>query len=241
MDLLLLWGHQFARFAGEFASRTVGRVHSSRRTVATKGVSTAMDQSKLPRMSQTPAPPPAVEEDPNPPLAQTPVAGTQRVPGAPVDYGVDPGGFGGLAEAWISIAIGAILLLLFFRPIEYLFSSKQSFDQKYVFTAADGSPLAYTQTVFFFGDVAIVAFALVLIFDGLILFTRKPRLIAAALVFTVIATLLNIGYVLRMMSGGYGLQISSALAVVFGVYIAMVQWKMLQTFRAIQQYQRGVA
>jgi hypothetical protein len=195
-----------------------------------------MDMSKLPRMSQTPAPPPPLDETaPAPPTDQA--RPTRAVPVHEREYVYEPS-TGPLAEAWISLAIGVILLLMFFRPIEYLLTSKQSFEQKYSFSAGDGSPLTYPQTVFFFGDIAIVSFAFVLIFDGLILFTRKPKLIAAALCFTVIAVLLNLAYVVRMMSGGYGLEFASALAVAFGIYVAIFQWKMLQTFRYAQQYQR---
>ena len=187
-----------------------------------------MDLSKLPRMSQTPAPPPSAD-DPGAPPPPIPTATAANLP----DYGYEPS-TGPLAEAWISLAIGVILLLMFFRPIEYLLTSKQSFEQKYTFSDANG-PLTYPQTVFFFGDVAIVSFAFVLIIDGLILFTRKPRLIAAALVFTVITVLLNLAYVVRMMNG-YGLQFASALAVAFGVYIAIFQWKLLQSLRMAQAW-----
>ena len=184
-------------------------------------------------MSQTPAPPPPVVDETAPGPSAPEEGRTTRGVAAGESYEPE-GGFGGVAEAWISIAIGLIILLMFFRPIEYFFSSKRSFEQKYTFSAGDGSPLTYPQTVFFWGDIAIVAFALVLIFDGLILFTRKPRLIAAALVFTVITTLLNAGYVVSMMSS-YGLQFASALAVAFGVYIAIVQWKMLQAMRFMRR------
>ena len=189
-----------------------------------------MDLSKLPRMSQTPAPPPPAADDPAAPPPPIATAAAAHVP----EYGYEPS-TGPMAEAWISLAIGVILLLMFFRPIEYLLTSKQSFEQRYTFSNADGSPLTYTQTVFFFGDVAIVSFALVLIIDGLILFTRKPKLIAAALAFTVITVLLNLAYVVRMMNG-YGLQFASALAVAFGVYIAIFQWKLLQSLRMAQAW-----
>ena len=188
-----------------------------------------MDLSKLPRMSQTPPPPPDGDIPPPTVASETSHATPGVGPHVP-EYGVEPVG-GSMAEAWISIAIGAILLLVFFRPIEYLITPADKFAQKYIFSAADGSPLSYTQTVFFWGDVAVLSFALVLILEGLLLFTRKPALIAAALGFTVLAVALNLFYVAGMMRAGYGLQLASALAVAFGVYIAIFQWKLLQTLR----------
>jgi hypothetical protein len=184
-----------------------------------------MDMSKLPRMSQTPPPPPPLETDPPaamPPGLQSPYPHERA-------YAAEPAP--SFAEAWISIAIGAILLLFYFRPIEYLLTEKSKFAQKYVFSAGDGSPLTYTQTVFFWGDVAMLAFALVLILEGLLLFTRKPALIAAAFGFTVLVVALNVLYIGGMMKGGYGLQFPSALAAAFGVYIAIFQWKLLQSLR----------
>src|SRR4051812_5204524 len=56
-----------------------------------------MDLSKLPKLSDTPAPPPA----------EAAPASNARV-----DYGIQPREPGG-AEAWISIAIGGILLFAF--------------------------------------------------------------------------------------------------------------------------------
>ena len=187
-----------------------------------------MDMSKLPRMSQTPPPPPEVAD----PLADAGRAAPGVAP-APqsayrqeLGYASEPAA--SLAEAWISIAIGLILMFVSTagRFLEYLTSSNFSWN----FTDPSGAPLPYRQTVFFWGDVAIFAFALLLIIDGILVFTRKPVLVGIAFGFTVITVLMNFIYLVRMMNG-YGFQLWSALAVAFGVYIAIFQWKLLQSLR----------
>ena len=181
-----------------------------------------MDMSKLPRLSDTQrqqeAHTAAVGASPAPPQPQ---------PAAPVPVQRDEG-VG--ADAWISIAIGVILLLMNSRFWQYfLFRSRFT----WTFNDAQGNPLEYPQTVFFWGDAAMFAFAIVLIVEGLVLaFARRPAMIAVALSLTVLATVLNLGYVVMMMGQGFGLQFMSALAVAFGVYIAMSQWRMLTQMRA---------
>ena len=183
-----------------------------------------MDMSKLPRMSDTQrqqqAHAAAVAQPPPPPGTAQP---------APVMYKpVQAEGAG--PEAWFSIAIGVIVLLLNGRFWQY-FVARSSFT--WTFNDAQGNPLAYTQTVFFWGDLAMVAYGIVLIVDGLVLaFARRPAALLAALTLTIVATLLNLGYLVAMMSMNFGLQLMPALAVAFGVYIAMSQWRMLQMVRA---------
>ena len=196
-----------------------------------------MDMSKLPRMSQTPPPPPEVApeivDDAGRATPGVAMGQAQRAYRQEVDYGTEPSV--SLAEAWISIAIGLILMFVSTagRFLEYLTSSSFSWN----FTDPSGAPLPYRQTVFFWGDVAIFAFALLLIIDGLILFTRKPALVTLALTFTIITVLMNFVYVVRMMNG-YGFQLWSALAVAFGVYIALFQWKLLQSLRMGRAFAR---
>jgi hypothetical protein len=196
-----------------------------------------MDMSKLPRMSQTPPPPPDATPEPSADegRATRGVAAEhpQRAYRQEVDYAAEPAV--SLAEAWISIAIGLILMFVSTagRFLEYLTSSNFSWN----FTDPTGAPLPYRQTVFFWGDVAIFAFSLLLIVDGLILFTRKPALVTIALAFTIITVLMNFIYVVRMMNG-YGFQLWSAIAVAFGVYIAIFQWRLLQSLRISRAFAR---
>jgi uncharacterized membrane-anchored protein len=101
----------------------------------------------------------------------------------------------------------------------------------WTFNDEKGAPIKYTQTVFIWGDAAMLLFALVLILEGLLLFTRKPGLIALAFGLTVITVALNLFFLMMMMSRGYGFQLASAIAVAFGVYIAIFQWNLLQSHR----------
>ena len=188
-----------------------------------------MDMSKLPRMSQTPPPPP---EPSAAPQEEGRATGGVAAPGSAyrreLEYGVEPAP--SFAEAWISIAIGLILLFATYalRLIQFLLSPSTF---TWTFSDEKGQPIKYTQTVFIWGDAAMLLFALVLIIDGLLLFTRKPALIALAFGLTALTVATNLFYLVMMMSRGYGFQIASAIAVAFGVYIAIFQWKLLQSLR----------
>jgi hypothetical protein len=82
------------------------------------------------------------------------------------------------------------------------------------------------------GDVAMVLFGLVLLFEAVLLMIGTgAKLLTTALLLTCVATLLNLLYLVKMMSQGYGLQFFSAIAVAIGVYIAMGQWRNLQMIR----------
>ena len=74
-------------------------------------------------------------------------------------------------------------------------------------------------------------FGIVLIVEGIALvLARKRAVVWGAFVLTVIATAYNIIYLITSYSQ-HGLALVSALAGLFGVYIAMYQWKMLQMTR----------
>jgi uncharacterized protein YjeT (DUF2065 family) len=182
-----------------------------------------MDVSKLPKLSDT------QKEQ----RAETRAAAADAAPQAvkvlphEMDYAGKTNAIPavGGADAWLSIAIGVILLLMNSRFLQYVFA-RSSFT--WTFNDAAGNPLPYTKTVFFWGDFALVAFAVVLIVEGLVLgLAPRKWLIVLALVLTVATTLLNFGYVAYMM-GSYGFQMMSALAVAFGVYIAMFEWRLLK-------------
>lgn len=200
-----------------------------------------MDMSKLPRLSQRPAASESstqASSPPDPPAA--PVAPRAEPPGA--EYAQRETLSSGLAEAWISVAVGAILLMFCPRILHFVFAHG-TFDGIYSFTDASGAPMAYTRSVFFWGDLAMLAFAIVLLVDGAaILLSRRPVVLKAALAFTIVATLGNLAYLIGMILAGYGPQIISALAVAFGVYIAISQWKMLVWARWMaQQFPAGSA
>jgi hypothetical protein len=209
-----------------------------------------MDISKLPRLSKTSqAAETAPTEVGGPVVAQTTTSWCMRcnapnpagtrfcgncgaelgAGAAPLNYPrVEPGTG---AEAWISIAVGVILLFLYPNLVRYL-ASPATFNQRFQITDEQGQPLAYTKSIFFFGDLAITLFAVVLILEGLVIaFGRRPMLVLVAFILTVTATAVNFLYLAWMMSKGYAFQIMSGLAVAFGVYIALFQWRLWNAIR----------
>jgi hypothetical protein len=142
-------------------------------------------------------------------------------PAQPIEHARDrrPGGF---AEAWLGVAIGVIILLMSPRLFHYLLRPG-SFAQSHTFTAPDGSPLTYPQTVFFLGDLVVVAFGLTLIVEGLVLgFARSAIWVTLAIGFTALVAAANGAYLGYMMFAGYGIQLYSAIAVALGVYACMI-------------------
>lgn len=168
-----------------------------------------MDLSKLPRMSKTPEPSPT------------------RV----VDYAPPPAASVG-AEAWISIGVGVILLLVYPYTAQWLVSLISNYKPPFLpITDTAGNVVPYPQSIFFMAHLSVFAFALVLVLDGFVLLSRRPALVGAALVLTVLAVLLNAYYILSSMGRGEALPILSALAVLFGVYIAIHQWRTVRGIR----------
>ena len=193
-----------------------------------------MDISKLPRMSETAKhapPPPAATPPPTTTTAGAGQSSLEPVHVPPARYAYDDVPSAG-AEAWISIAVGLILILMAPRIWQYAFSRLFGTSFTWTFSDAAENPLPYTKSVFFWGDLAMALFAVVLVVEGLVLaFVRRRVPVAIALSLTVLTTLFNLGYVAWMMQDGYGLQIMSALAVAFGVYIAIYQRRMLAVVR----------
>ena len=184
-----------------------------------------MDMSKLPRMSQSPAPPPPpapaplpVGEDPLPYHRAQPETGSTA------------------AEAWISIAIGAILMFCFPYFLQWLISLVSSYKPPFlpITDMNSGKEVPYPQSIFFFSNLCTFAFALVLIVEGLLLLTRRPVLILMGLCLTIAATALNAVYLVKAFLNSEGLPIVSALAVVFGVYIAIFQRKQFVALRQVR-------
>jgi hypothetical protein len=197
-----------------------------------------MDMSKLPRMSQTPPPPPeplqplTEEGRPAPDLA---AAAQQSAYRQEQGYASEPAA--SFAEAWISIAIGLILLFIFPNFWQWLISKISSYKPPFlpITDVNTNAEIPYTQSIFFFGHLCVFAFSLVLIIDGLILFTRRPALLTLALVFTVISTVMNFFFVVNETMQGRGFPLVSALAFAFGVYIAIFQWKLLLSLRRMSR------
>lgn len=137
------------------------------------------------------------------------------------------------ADAWLSLAIGIIVLLMSPRLWDY--ARSRWFGSPFTWTFGDpnGAPLPYPQTVFYPGDVAIYAFALALIADGIVLAVarRKRRVVMAALALMLAATAFNIWYVIFMMQQGYGLQMFSGVAAAVGIYVGIYQAGLVKALR----------
>ncbi len=164
-----------------------------------------MDLSKLPKLSETPKPP-----DNTPPATDPP-------PPEPTSAGF---------EAWLSIAIGLFLLLMYPRFLQWL--SHQLFGTYFGEITLNNQVVSYTQIPEFWMDLGPVLFGLVFILEGLVMaFIRRPALIAICLALTALATLYNLIYLVASYSR-FGLAPVSFLAVAFGFYICMYQWKYLR-------------
>jgi len=207
-----------------------------------------MDLSKLPKLSQTPRPADQVDpstsstDRPQPPTVElycrcgaaiTP--GTKFCSNCGASYSEATGGRaavtddddGRIADSVISIAIGAILLFFLKRFLEYYLSPATFQSAGWNFLNKDGASLTYTQTGFYWSDLAGVAFAIALIFEGAVmLFFRGARVMLGVLVVTVAALLLNCYSVTKVVQihGGSNVQIINLLAMAFGLYIGLYQW-----------------
>ncbi|MEM8874535.1 MAG: hypothetical protein AAGD32_09770 [Planctomycetota bacterium] len=121
---------------------------------------------------------------------------------------------------WLNIALGVIFLIVFNRFWFWLLSLAGIGEFTWTFTDTDGSPLAYTETLFFWGDLAISLFCFCILLEGVAIVFRLPRAVVLGIGGLIaVSTLLNVGYVGVMLANGYGLQIPSALATVFGIFM----------------------
>lgn len=188
-----------------------------------------MDLSKLPRLSDTnkeqqqqrASAPADLGQAPGAPQYPQPVRATSAEP-------VTAGG-----DVWISLAVGVILLLMQPRFMQWI-SSRMFHTHFNEFVKPDGTIVPYPQVPEFWGDLGPTLFALVLILEGVaLLFARNRAVVALAFGLTVLATAYNAIYVVMSYST-YGLALLSALAVVFGVYIARYQWTMLKSFATVR-------
>jgi len=171
-------------------------------------------------LSETKQPSPQSAADANQPPPAT---------SASQSFSAEPGAGHG-PEAWLSLAIGAFLLLMYPRFLQWL-SSRVFHTHFNEFQLEDGTIVPYTQVPEFWMDLGPVLFGIVLILDGIVLLaTRSRRLLAIAFVLTIVATAYNAVYVV----GSYarsGFAPISFLAAVFGIYIAWSQWRTLQMTR----------
>lgn len=238
-----------------------------------------MDISKLPRMSKTDAPandsaPPEAVPGSSQAAVREPYPQPPSSPRSPV-----------LAEAWISLVIGAILLFVFPRPIQYVIARMSSpyglivktHDQQWasgavksetdtelvlgdnagntttieksniasrergdpagfaytMVTDSGGNPLRYTQSPTLMPDIAVLAFAILLLIDGIVLLIdRHGRFLVPAFLLTLAVVVLNLlAIVMSFKEGGF--QLVCAIAVAIGGYMAIFQWGLIQHRRQL--------
>ena len=194
-----------------------------------------MDLSKLPRMSKTP-PVPAESEMPAAP-AESSSAPTTPCPycKAPIrvgarfceSCGVQISGNSGIAaagpEAWISIAVAAILLFIFPNFLKFLAHPHDTSALDAIDTAT-GAPIPYTHSALFWNDLGVTLFCAVLLIDAVVmlLFSRRsPLLCAAAL--SALVGIFNV-FVIAHTTSLTGFPVQCALAVAFSIYIAFSQF-----------------
>jgi hypothetical protein len=179
-----------------------------------------MDLSKLPKLSKT-------QEQ----LSAEPTPVEPAVKVAPVAPST---GGSHLGEAWLSIGVGAFLL--FFEPRFLQWASSRLFHTAFnEFLDGNGAVVPYPTVPEFWSDLGITLFGLVLILDGILLFTHQRTLVWIAFALTVITTALNLWWMIGSYST-FGFAPISFLAVIFGGYIASSQWRILQLNRHRANY-----
>jgi hypothetical protein len=182
-----------------------------------------MDLSKLPRLSKTETP----ASDETQSVERAPEAPPMAPPVAPPDPRTGHG-----PEAWISLVIGAFLLFMYPRFLQW--ASSRIFHTHFDEFMLDDKVVPYQTLPEFWMDLGPVLFGIVLLLDGLVLLAMRRRgLVAVAFVLTVLATLYNLGYMV-MSFGKYGFAPISFLATAFGAYIAWFQWRLLKEGRGTE-------
>jgi hypothetical protein len=180
-----------------------------------------MDISKLPKLSKTSesqSPPDPIEEPIQPPAFP------------PITYNVVAASSIGLAEAWISIGLGILLLFIFPNTIRY-FHSPADFEQNNPVTDAQGNAISYPKSVFFLEDLGVTVFAAALLLEGIALVAiRKIGPLWIAFAVTVAATVFNIVVIARVYPVN-GFQLINGVGVVILGYMALTQWRLISLLR----------
>jgi hypothetical protein len=191
-----------------------------------------MDLSKLPKLSETSKHAPATDAPSVQPATQSaaePLGSVLRpVPVQPTAYRRDTIG---IAETWLSIGVGVFVLLYWPRFLQWA-SSRMFHTHFNEFTDTNtGAVVPYQHVPEFWSDLGPALLGIVLIVDGLLIFSRKPWLVLFALVLTAISTAYNLFYVIWSFPQ-YGLAPLSFLAVIFGGFILMTQWSAFRSLHS---------
>jgi len=184
-----------------------------------------MDLSKLPKMSETPKPPPP----------QPPKDDAAREPAGRM-AAVDAGAAGML---WFSLIVGALCMMLGRSFASYATAKLRGVEYH---TKVDwqvgpkaGQEVAYfeLQTGAAWADMGIFLFGLAMILEAVSLAIVNSRArakqfwIAASLCVVILATIINLIAAIKVLEAGL-IPTVSGLAVAFGGYMAMYQWKLLR-------------
>ena len=144
------------------------------------------------------------------------------------------------AEVWVSAIIGLIFLLLGRRFAIYLLSilSGKAFhtNVNWISGAKAGQEVGYRELegFIYYNESAMFAFGLALIFEAAVLavlnrnIPGKRPLIFLAMIIAGLATAYNLTVALMLFTIGT-LPLFSLLAVAFGGYIVVLEWRMLQS------------
>jgi hypothetical protein len=177
-----------------------------------------MDLSKLPKLSKTAqSPPPSRQTE----SAFPPLDSERKIPIPPAI---------GLAEAWISIALGVLLLFIFPNTLSYV-HSPAVFEQNNSVTDAQGNTIPYTKSAYFWTDLGVTVFAIVLIVEGIVLAAARK---IAPLIFAFFLTSLAAAFNVVVIAHAYpliGFPIFCGIAVVVLGYMALTQWRLIATLR----------
>lgn len=201
-----------------------------------------MDISKLPRLSETdrhsPPPPPHAPSGDEPAARDAPKPQQDPRPVERVSAGVG-------AEVWLSLIIGLVLMMLGQSFARYSIAkvTGQEFHTRVNWTEGPkaGQEVDYWELSGYtaWTDTAIFLFGLAMVLEAAVLavvYSRsgaKVPLTAVALAVTLAATALNLWVCFKLLGVGIT-PLMSALAVAFGGYMAIYEWRLLQRFRGIR-------
>jgi len=149
-------------------------------------------------------------------------------------------------EVWISAIIGLVLMLVGRSFASYLAATLtgQPFHTNVLWNMGpkEGQEVGYWELTGYtaLSDSAIFLFGLTMVLESVVLaimntrFKAKTQLVAVALFFTALVTIYNALAALMMLTVGIP-PYSSLLAVAFGGYIALFEWRLLQQLRAARR------
>jgi hypothetical protein len=147
------------------------------------------------------------------------------------------------AEVWLSAIIGLVLMLIGKSFGGWLLAKAtgQPHHTGVVWTDTErtGQEVGYWELQGFaaLNDAAIFLFGFAMVLEALVLamlntrFRHKAALIMVALSITILATALNLFATVKLLAAGVT-PLWSLLAVAFGGYIAVFEWRLLQQLRA---------